>query len=72
MSWINKRQFEKKVTEFLHKEKTEGLQESSAPDSISLAGDTNRRRKFIIQDEEINVNDSLLNESATISQIGVA
>jgi hypothetical protein len=69
MAWINQRQFERKITKFMHKEKAEGLQESEVPDGSSLAGDIYRRKKFNIQDdEEINVNDNLLNESTTLSQ----
>jgi hypothetical protein len=71
MNWINRRQFERRVSEFMHKEKAEGLQESEVPDGCSLAGDIYRRNKFSIQeDEEINVNDSLLNETTTLSQNG--
>jgi hypothetical protein len=69
MAWINQRQFERKITKFMHKEKAEGLQESEVPDGSSLAGDIYRRKKFNIQDdEEINVNDNLLNDSTTLSQ----
>jgi hypothetical protein len=69
MAWINQRQFERKITKFMHREKAEGLQESEVPDGSSLAGDIYRRKKFNIQDdEEINVNDNLLNESTTLSQ----
>jgi hypothetical protein len=69
MAWINRRQFERKITKFMHREKAEGLQESEVPDGSSLAGDIYRRKKFNIQDdEEINVNDNLLNDSTTLSQ----
>jgi hypothetical protein len=69
MAWINQRQFERKITKFMHREKAEGLQESEVPDGSSLAGDIYRRKKFNIQDdEEINVNDNLLNDSTTLSQ----
>ena len=72
MAWINRRQFERKITKFMHREKAEGLQESEAPDGSSHAGDIYRRKKFNIQDEEeSNVNDNLLNESTTLSQNGV-
>jgi hypothetical protein len=63
MNWINKRQFEKKVTKFMKKEKAqaEELQESAAPLVNSRAGDDLYQRKtFNIQDEENNVSDSLL------------
>ena len=71
MAWINRRQFERKIIKFMHREKAEGLQESGAPDGSSLSGDIYRRKKFNIQDdEEINVNDTLLDESTTLSQHG--
>ena len=70
MNWINQRQFERKVTRFLQREKGEGPQESSASEDSSLYGDTYRRKTLHIQDEEINGNDSLLNESASLSQLG--
>ena len=70
MNWINRRQFERRVTEFMHKEKAEDLQESDIPDGSSLNQDIYRRKTFNIQDEEINVNDSLLNETTTLSQNG--
>ena len=68
MNWINQRQFERRVSEFMHKEKAEDLQESSAPDGSSLNQDIYRRKTFKIHDEEINVNDSLLFESTNLSQ----
>ena len=72
MNWINRRQFERRVSEFMHKEKADGLQESEVPDGSSLAGDIYKRKKFNIQDdEEINVNDTLLNESTTLTQNGL-
>ena len=54
MNWINKRRFEKKITEFMQKEKayTEELQESSAPIGSSRPSDLIRRKTFNIQDEE--------------------
>jgi hypothetical protein len=58
------------VTRFLQREKGEGPQESSASEDSSLHGDTYRRKTLHIQDEEINVKDSLLNESAPFSQLG--
>ena len=71
MAWINRRQFERKITKFMHREKAEGLQESGAPDGSSLNQDIYRRKKFNIQDEEeSNVNDNLLIESTTLSQQG--
>jgi len=73
MNWINRRQFERKVTKFLQREKAEGLQESSPPDGSSLARDAYRRKTFNIQeDEEINVNDSLLNKSTNNPPLDVA
>ena len=73
MHWINRRQFEKKVTKFMLKEKAhvEELQESRSPVGNSRAGDIYRRKKFKIQDEDINVSDSLLNKSTTLSQLGL-
>ena len=70
MNWINRRQYERKVTKFMLKEKAhvEELQESSSPVGNSRAGDIYRRKKFNIQDEDINVSDSLLNKSTTLSQ----
>ena len=74
MHWINRRQFEKKVTKFMLKEKAhaEELQESRSPVGNSRAGDIYRRKKFNIQDEDINVSDSLLNKSTTLSQLGLS
>jgi len=68
MNWINKRQFEKKVTKFMQKEKAhaEELQESSAPIGSSRRSDLFQRKTLNIQDEEKNVSDSLLNESTTL------
>ena len=68
MNWINKRQFEKKVTKFMHKEKAhaEELQESSAPIGSTRPSDLFIRKTFNIQDEENNDSDSLLNKSTTL------
>jgi hypothetical protein len=41
---INRRQFEKKVTKFLHKEKAEGIQESSEPAGSSHFRDIYQRK----------------------------
>jgi len=73
MNWINKRQFEKKVTKFMQKEKAhaEELQESSAPIGSSRPSDLYQRKTINIQDEEINVNDSLLNKTTTPPQLGL-
>ena len=74
MNLINRKQFERKLTKFLQKEKThaEEVQESGAPIANSRAGDnTNRRKTFNIQDEENMINDSLLNKSTTLSQLGL-
>jgi hypothetical protein len=73
MNWITRRQFEKKVTKFLHKEKAhaEELQESRAPLASSRAADIYRRKTFNIQDEENMISESLLNESTTLSQLGL-
>jgi hypothetical protein len=63
MNWINKRQFEKKVTKFMKKEKAhaEELQESEASFGNSISGDNLYLRKtFNIQDEENNVSDTFL------------
>ena len=45
MNLINRRQFERKVTKFFHKEKAhaEELEESNEPDEKSVAGDIHRR-----------------------------
>jgi hypothetical protein len=71
MNWINKRQFERKLTKFLHKEnsKEEGIQDSSTLVSKSRVGDTYRRKTFNIQDEENIESDSLLITSADLSQL---
>jgi hypothetical protein len=63
MHWINRRQFERKLTKFLHKEKPKAgeVQESSAPVNSSRAGDFYRRKTFNIQDEENIDSDSMLN-----------
>jgi hypothetical protein len=73
MHWINRRQFERKLTKFLHKEKpkVEGLQESSTLVSKSRIGDIYRRKTFNIQDEENIESDSLLNTSADLSQMSL-
>jgi hypothetical protein len=73
MHWINRRQFERKLTKFLHKEKpkVEGVQDSSAQVSKSRVGDTYRRKTFNIQDEENIESDSLLNTSADLSQLSL-
>jgi hypothetical protein len=71
MLLINRRQFEKKVTKFLLKEKAkaEDPQDTSAPAGFRSARDI--KRKFSIQEEHMNVTDSLLNESSTVSQMGL-
>ena len=73
MNLINRRQFERKVTKFLHKEKAhaEDLQESRASIASNRAGDIYRRKTFIIQDEESMISDSLLNKSSFFSQHGL-
>jgi hypothetical protein len=50
MHWINRRQFEKKVTKFMKKEKAkaEEVHESSAPLESSRTGDIYRRKTFNI------------------------
>jgi hypothetical protein len=70
MQWINRRQFEKKVTKFMQKEKAkaEELQESIAPLESRRASDIYRRKTFNIQDEENCVSDSLLYKSTTLPQ----
>ena len=61
MNWINRRQFERKVTKFLQREKAEGSS-SESPDGRSLARDAYRRKTFNVQeDEESSVDESLLN-----------
>jgi hypothetical protein len=55
----------------MHIEKAEGLQESDISDDSRLNQDIYRRKKFDIQDEEINVNDSLLNIPKTIPHNGL-
>ena len=73
MNSINKRQFEKKVTKFMQKEKAhaEELQESSALIDKSYAGDIYRRKTFNIQDEENIISDSLIHRSTTFSQLSL-
>jgi len=73
MRLINRRQFERKVTKFLLKEKAkaDGLQETSAPVGRRSARDDNRKKTYSIQEEDMNVSDSLLNESTTLSQLGL-
>jgi hypothetical protein len=63
MNLINRRQFERKVKKFLHKEnsKAEGLQEPSSLVSSSHAEGINQRKKFNIQDEENIDTDSMIN-----------
>jgi hypothetical protein len=48
MNLINRRQFEKKVTKFLQKEKAEALNEFSAPVGSSHIGDINLRKHLSI------------------------
>ena len=74
MQGINRKQFEKKVTKFMHKEKAkaEELQESSATLVSSHAGDILRRKTFNIQDEENSVSYSLLHKSTTLPQLSLA
>jgi hypothetical protein len=62
MRWINQRQFERKLTRFLRKEKLKGeeLQESSSPVISNRSGDINRRKTFNIQDEESIASEYLL------------
>jgi hypothetical protein len=70
MDLINRRQFERKLNKFLQKEKpkAEGLQESSSyPVSTSCDKDIYRRKIVSIQDEDIDVSDSLLNQSNSLS-----
>jgi hypothetical protein len=63
MQMINRRQFERKLTKFLQKEKpkAESLQESSSSPVISSrAKDIYRRKTFNIQDEDFDFSDSHL------------
>ena len=73
MHLINRRQFERKVTKFLQKEKekVEGIKDSSKPVGSSSARDVYMRKKFKIQAEEIDVSESMLNYSITLPQRGV-
>jgi hypothetical protein len=74
MQWINRRQFEKKVTKFMQKEKAkaEELHESNVPLESSRASDIYRRKTFNIQEEENSVSDSLLHKSTTLPQLSLA
>ena len=69
--WINRRQFDKKITKFLKKEKAqvEALEDPSSPVEDHQAKNINLRKKFNIQDEEISVGDSLIDRSTTQSQL---
>jgi hypothetical protein len=72
MNWINRRQFEKKVTKFIHKERAQAeLQESNAPFGNRRASDIYRRKTFNIQDEENSVSDSLVHNSTTQPQLSL-
>jgi hypothetical protein len=74
MNWITRRQFEKKVTKFLKKEKAhaEELQESSELIfDNSCAGDIYRRKTYNIQDDDNIISDSLLHKSTTLSQLSL-
>jgi hypothetical protein len=73
MNWITRRQFEKKVTKFLKKEKAhaEELQETSALIDNIRAGDIYRRKKFNIQDEDNIISDSLIHKSSSFSQLSL-
>ena len=63
MNLINRRQFERKVTKFLHSynPKDEFVKKSSSPFSSSHAEGIYRRKTFNIQDEESIDRDSMLN-----------
>lgn len=52
MYWINKREFEKKVSEFLQKQKRlpELLEDSTAPESSSRARDIEERKTYIAEE----------------------
>ena len=41
INWINQRQLEKRLTKFLHKEKTKALQKSSGPEDMNNTGEIN-------------------------------
>jgi hypothetical protein len=73
MLYITRRQFEKKLSKFLEKEKPkpEEFQEFCSPVNSSHAADIYRRKTFNIQDEENNVNDFLLNSSKTLPQLSL-
>jgi hypothetical protein len=73
MHWINRMQFEKKVTKFMHKEKAqaEELKESRPSLVSSRASDIYRRNTFNIQDEENGASDSLMNKSKTLPQMSL-
>jgi hypothetical protein len=63
MNLINRKQFERKVKKFLHKEnpKAEVLHEPTSIVNSSHAGDFYRRKTFNIQDEENIDRDNLVN-----------
>ena len=62
MYWINRRQFEKKVTKFLNKEKAIAELQDSSAGGDAHGKDIYQRKTVNIQDEEINDNDFLLNK----------
>jgi hypothetical protein len=69
--WINRRQFDKKITKFLKKEKAqvEALEDPNSPVEDHHAKNINLRKKFNIQDEEINIGDYLIERSTAQSQL---
>jgi hypothetical protein len=71
MYWINKKEFEKKVKEFLQKQNPppELPQDSSARDSSSRIRDTEDRKTFIAEVEVIIFKETLLNDSTAPSKI---
>jgi hypothetical protein len=60
--WINKRQFDKKIAKFLKKEKAqvEAIEDPTSPAEDRQAKNIHKRKTFNIQDEEINIGDSLI------------
>jgi hypothetical protein len=69
--WINRRQFDKKITKFLKKEKAqaEALEDPSSPIEDHHSKNIYKRKTFNIQDEEINMGESLIESLTAQSQL---
>jgi hypothetical protein len=71
MYWINRKQFERKITNFLKKEKAQAatLEDVSSPLEDHHEKNISKRKTFNIQEEDMNIGDSLINSSTTLSRL---